>query len=64
MAPVAPSPQAQTEKQWLDTVLAEDFAAFGTTEPDSDASAEASHRRGVKIGWLVEFTIKNDCWEW
>ena len=43
---------------------AEDAAAFGTSEPNSDASAEASHNRGVTIKYLREFTEEHDCWDW
>ena len=42
---------------------AEDAAAFGTSEPNSDASAEASHNRGVTIKYLREFTEEHDCWD-
>ena len=45
-------------------VKAEDLAAFGTTFPGSQAAADASCLRGVTIGWLIGFTIENNCWEW
>ena len=52
------------EEEWLRKVQAQDLAAFGTNEPDSDASALASHRRAVTIRWLREFTNKHKCWDW
>ena len=52
------------EEEWLQKVQAQDLAAFGTNEPDSDASALASHRRAVTIRWLREFTNKHKCWDW
>ena len=52
------------EEEWLRKVQAQDLAAFGTNEPDSDASALASHRRAVTIRWLREFTDKHKCWDW
>ena len=31
---------------------------------DSNASAEASHARGVTIEYLISFTNEHDCWNW
>ena len=42
----------------------EDRRAFGTSEPDSDASADASFERAVTLRFLLAFTIFHDCWEW
>ena len=42
----------------------EDRRAFGTSEPDSDASAAASFERAVTLRFLLAFTIFHDCWEW
>ena len=60
---LAPS-DGLTEQDWLKLILGDDQKAFGTTKPDSEASAAASHKRGVKIGWLIEFTNKHNCWDW
>lgn len=54
----------KNEQEWLAKILAEDEAAFGTNQADSDASAEASHKRGVTIGFLIDFTNKHNCWDW
>lgn len=63
-APSSCPAENASESEWLSHVLAEDKAAFGTTEADSQASADKSHARGVKIGYLVDWTIRHDCWEW
>ena len=34
-----------------------------SVEQHKDHMGKLSQGRGVPIGWLVDFTIKNDCWE-
>lgn len=62
-APTAEVPK-RSEAEWEELIKAEDLAAFGTLEPGSDASAEASVNRGVTIGFLIDFTNKHACWEY
>lgn len=59
-----PAVPERSEEDWKRLIMEEDFAAFGTTEPGSDASAEASVNRGVTIGFLIDFTNKHDCWKY
>lgn len=47
-----PAVPQRSEEEWSRIIMEEDRAAFGTTEPGSDASAEASVNRGVTIGFL------------
>ena len=48
-----PLPALNDEAAWLERIKAEDKAAFGTLEANSDKSAAASFTRGVSIGWLL-----------
>ena len=63
VAPSAPAGDL-SEEDWLKRVLAENQKDFGTNEPNSEKAAVASHNRGVTIEFLLDFTNKNDCWDW
>ena len=55
--------EAAAERKVKEVVEAEDYAAFDTIQPDSEASAAASHARGVTIEFLVNWTKKHKCWD-
>ena len=55
--------EAAAERKVKAVVEAEDYAAFDTIQPDSEASAAASHARGVTIEFLVNWTNEHKCWD-
>ena len=55
--------EAAAERKVKAVVEEEDYAAYSTIEPDSEASAIASHARGVTIEFLINWTNENDCWD-
>ena len=51
------------EREIEATIISDAIPPDLSVEQRKDHVGKLSQGRGVPIGWLVDFTVKNDCWE-